>query len=189
MMATVISNIKCSVAAFLAMVMFSIPVAAQTVDGAEGLLEELRAADSEVAAQRLERQIINAWSKSGSPARDLLLKRGRDALEVGDISGAMEHLQALTDHAPEFAEGWHALALAYFQAERLGLAMDALEHTLALNPHHFGALKGVGAIHQATGNPALAYAAYERVLELRPHDPEVEQALERLEQEVKGTAL
>ncbi len=189
MMATVTSNIKCSVAAFLATVMFSLPVAAQVVDDASSLLAELREAESEVAAQRLERQIVNAWSKSGSPARDLLLERGRDALEVRDFASATEHLQALTDHAPGFAEGWHTLALAYFQQEMFGPAMDALERTLSLNPVHFGALRGVGAIHEQTGNPELAYAAYERVLELRPHDPEVENALERLEQEVKGTAL
>ena len=183
-------KIKSTVAALLAVVMFSIPAGpAPAQSRAAELLRELGAAADATAAQRLERQIVDEWSKSGSPAMDLLLKRGRDALEVEKFEAAAEHFRALTDHAPDFAEGWHGLALAYYQLEMFGPAMDALERTLALNPHHFAALRGVGAIHEQTGKPALAYDAYERVLRLRPHDAEVEKALERLEREVKGVAL
>ncbi|EBA09363.1 hypothetical protein SSE37_24014 [Sagittula stellata E-37] len=152
-------------------------------------MSELRGAESETAAQRLENQIITEWSKTGSPAMDLLLKRGRDALEVEDTDAALEHFRALTDHAPDFAEGWHGLALAFFEKERLGESMDALEHVLALNPDHFGALRGVAAIHEQVGHEVLAYRAYERVLELRPHDEDVENALTRLERKVKGVSL
>ena len=129
------------------------------------------------------------WSKSGSAAMDLLLKRGRDALEVNDTGAAIEHLTALTDHAPEFAEGWHTLALAYYQAEMIGPSMDALEHALALNPQHFGALRGVGSVHEQLGNDALAYDAYTQVLELRPFDEQVTEALERLSGRVQGTEI
>ncbi|WP_306418197.1 tetratricopeptide repeat protein [Sagittula sp. MA-2] len=180
---------KNTVTAILATVMISVPFAASADERLDELMSELQGADSETAAQRLENQIITEWSKTGSPAMDLLLKRGRDALEVEDLDAALEHFRALTDHAPEFAEGWHGLALAYFEEERLGESMDALERVLALNPDHFGALRGVGAIHEQVGHKALAYRAYERVLELRPHDEDVENALERLESKVKGVSL
>ena len=42
---------------------------------------------------------------------DLLLERGRKAMSEGDTNTAIEHLTALTDHAPNFAEGW---MLAHF---------------------------------------------------------------------------
>ena len=128
-------------------------------------------------------------SKSGSATMDLLLKRGQDALEVEDVAAAMEHLTALTDHAPDFAEGWHTLALAYYNADMFGPAVDALERTLALNPHHFGALRGLGAIFEQVDKPDLAYDAYSRVLSLRPHDSDVIEALERLERRVSGTDI
>lgn len=168
------------------MIAFCLPAAAEDADD---LLDRLSRAEDATAAARLEAQVMDAWSQSGSPSMDLLLRRGQKALEVRDWGAAREHFRALTDHAPHFAEGWHGLALALFNAERFGPAMDALERTLALNPHHFAALRGVGAIHEQTGEPALAYRAYEKVLELRPHDEDVIEALERLERKVKGTAL
>jgi len=169
--------------------MISLPATGMTQDRVADLMQQLQQAESETAAQRLENQIITEWSKTGSASMDLLLKRGRDAMAVKDTDVAIEHFRALTDHAPDFAEGWHGLALAYFEAERLGPAMDALEHVLALNPEHFGALRGVGAISEQVGKRALAYRAYERVLDLRPHDPDVEQAMQRLEREAVGTTL
>ncbi|WP_245216534.1 tetratricopeptide repeat protein [Sagittula salina] len=180
---------KNTVTAFLATVMISVPFAVSAEERLDTLLRELSQAETETAAQRLENQVVTEWSKTGSPAMDLLLKRGNDALEVEDLEAAEEHFRALTDHAPDFAEGWHGLAMVYYGREMLGPALDALERALALNPKHFGALRGVGAIHEQLGNLALAYDAYERVLELRPHDPEVIGALERLETKVRGVTL
>ena len=180
---------KSAVAAFL----ISGPLIAQPIlaqDGsAQDLLDKLAQAEDARAADRLERQLRQEWSKSGSAAMDLLLKRGQDALDVDQIDVAMEHLTALTDHAPDFAEGWHALALTYYRAEMFGPAADALERTLALNPHHFGALRGLGAIFEQVDKPHLAYDAYSRVLSMRPHDSEVIDALERLERRVNGQTL
>jgi tetratricopeptide (TPR) repeat protein len=189
-MSTTRKNIKSVVAAFLATVLISGPAAAQTAGGdVDSLLERLAQAEDAAAAQRLERQVIEAWSQSGSPSMNLLLRRGQDALERGEHAVAAEHFRALTDHAPGFAEGWHGLALAYYNAERFGPAMDALERVLAIEPRHFGALRGIGAIQEQVDRPELAYRAYERVLALRPHDAQVREALDRLDREVRGTAL
>lgn len=186
-------DFKNIVTAFLATVMFSLPLSVAAQSGAPDRVAELMAqlqdAENDTAAQRLENQIVTEWSKTGSPAMDLLLKRGRDALEVSEFDAAAEHFRALTDHAPDFAEGWQGLAQTYYEQERLGQAMDALERVLALNPDHFGALRGVGAIQEQLGHEALAYEAYERVLSLRPHDPDVEAAMGRLETKVKGVSL
>ena len=57
-------------------------------------------------AQRIARELAALWDRSGSPSMDLLLRRGRDALERGEAEVALEHLTALTDHAPGFARGW-----------------------------------------------------------------------------------
>ncbi|MDJ0821877.1 MAG: hypothetical protein QNJ09_08735, partial [Paracoccaceae bacterium] len=89
---------KSTVAALLSVVMISIPFGAWAEDRAAELLSDLAAAEDDNAAERLERQIIAEWSKSGSAAMDYLLKRGRDALAVQDYAKAAEHLRALTDH-------------------------------------------------------------------------------------------
>lgn len=180
---------KSTVTALCLAVMFSIPSTGWAESRAEQLLRELAGAETESAAARLEEQIVTEWSKSGSATIDLLLRRGRNALEVGKHAEAIDHFHALTDHAPDFAEGWHGLALAYYQAERFGPAMDALERALALNPQHFGALRGVGALLEQTDRPELAYRAYEKALALRPHDGDVIEAMKRLEKRALGVTL
>jgi tetratricopeptide (TPR) repeat protein len=139
--------------------------------------------------QITQADILREWSKSGSPAMDLLLKRGRDAMEAGDLDAAIEHLTALTDHAPDFAEGWNARATAYFLAGYFGPSISDIEHTLALNPHHFGALSGLGQIFEAMEKPDLALKAYEAALAVNPHMEGVQEAIDRLTRDKQGTDL
>lgn len=184
------TNHKRIVAAVFAIVMYSLPLTAQTADLTDesALLEALSQADP-AEAQRLDRQLQNLWDKSGSASMDLLLKRGRDALEVADIGAAIEHLTALTDHAPDFAEGWHARASAYFLADLMGPAVADLERALTLNPNNYNAIVGLGTILEIYGDPERAYEAYQRAQSIHPHHEEVTSALDRLKSEIEGEAL
>ena len=183
---------KSVVAAFSVATAFFVPGSALAEAGSDRsaeLMRELAAATSPEEARSLEREIVLEWSKSGSAAMDLLLKRGRDAMEVEDAERAAEHLRALTDHAPDFAEGWYELAQVYYAQERLGLAVDSLERTLAINPNHFGALQGLGAIFEQLGDATLAYRAYAQADALRPFDERVTNAMTRLDILANGIRL
>src|SRR5690606_16678794 len=116
-------------------------------------------------------------------------KRGREAMEAGDLKAAIEHLTALTDHAPEFAEGWNARATAYFLAGAFGPSVDDIRHTLALNPRHFGALAGLGQILEQSGRTRAAIGAYRAALAIHPHLDGIRNALERLERDTSGTDI
>lgn len=166
------------------------PLAAQTADPGEekALLSALSDAGPE-EAPRLERQLQALWSKSGSASMDLLLKRGREAMQNGDVQAAIEHLTALTDHAPEFAEGWHMRASAYNEAGLYGPAVADLEHALTLNPNNYGAIFGLGTILEGFGDTGNAYRAYKRAQAINPHHEDVTKALERLKPEIEGKAL
>jgi tetratricopeptide (TPR) repeat protein len=120
---------------------------------------------------------------------DLLLKRGRDAIDAGDLPAAIEHLTALTDHAPDFAEGWNSRATAYFMAGEFGPSVADIEHTLALNPHHFGALAGLGQIFEAMERPQMALRAYQAALAVNPHMDGIKDAVDRLTRAQQGTDL
>ncbi len=160
--------------------------AAQT--GLDDLFTRLKTADPK-AASRIEREIWNEWSKSGSPAMDLLLQRGRDAMAAGNTAEAVEHLTALTDHAPDFAEGWNTRATAFFQARQFGPSISDIGRTLTLNPRHFGALAGLGAIYEELDNPKKALEVYRAALAIHPHLTGVSDAVKRLETKVAGTDL
>lgn len=133
--------------------------------------------------ERIQAEIVAIWSRSGSPAMDLLLRRGQEALEAGDATLAIERLDALTDHAPEFAEGWNARATAWYLKGEFALSLADIEHTLTLNPHHFGALAGLGAIYEELGDPVRALAAMKAVRALNPNHPGLDDAIRRLEAE------
>ena len=154
----------------------------------DGLFEQLLNAD-EAAAERIEQDIWREWSKSGSAAMDLLLLRGRDAMAAGDTGQAIEHLTVLTDHAPEFAEGWNARATAYYQAGEYGPSIEDIGQTLTLNPRHFGALSGLGMIFEELGKTDKALEVYRAALAIHPHLGGVLESVERLEAQSAGQQL
>ena len=181
-------NLKHTVAELGLSLLLCGPAFAQQSPKIAELLEALRTATPE-QAQAAERDVERAWSRSGSAAMDLLLKRGRDALAVGEFTVAIDHLTALTDHAPDFAEGFHARATAYFRAELYGPALDDLETALALNPENFNAIFGLGVLFEEFGEERRAAELFRRVLALNPHNENATKALEQLKKSGIGRTL
>jgi tetratricopeptide (TPR) repeat protein len=131
--------------------------------------------------ERVEGEITRIWSRSGSPAMDLLLRRGNVALEAENYDAALEHLTALTDHAPDFAEGWNARATTFYLMGEYALSMSDVERVLVLNPRHFGALAGLAFMFESLGEDDLALKALRAVHALNPNRPNINEAIGRLE--------
>lgn len=176
-----------TVTAFLLTVMISLPAHADSAR-VDDLLDQL-GQQGLPNWQVVEEDLRLEWSKSGSPAMDLLFQRGYDAMEAGDFALAVEHFTALTDHAPDFAEGFNARATAYFNLGLYGPAFEDVARTLALNPRHFGALTGLGAMFEDMEQPARALAAYRSAHAIHPNEPTLQSAIERLERDTSGTTL
>lgn len=139
--------------------------------------------------ETVEDRIIDLWSRSGSRTADLLLQRGRDALEDEDYPAAIEHFTALTDHAPDFAEGWNMRATAFFLIGELGLSVEDIGRALAYNPDHFGALNGLGVVLEQLGRDKDALVAYRAAAALNPHRERLQDAIERLSKAVDGVNI
>ena len=113
------------------------------------LFDRLKTADA-AEAGRIEREIWIEWSKSGSPAMDLLLQRGRDAMEVGDIAAGDRAFHR--DHRPcarlcrRLERPRHGL---FTRRASSGRRLPTSRQVLTLNPRHFGAL--VRAWHDLGG--------------------------------------
>ena len=157
-------------------------------DDVERLLGELARPDQPDWAA-IEQSILEQWSRSGSPAMDLLLERGMKALAAGDTGAALDHLRALTDHAPDFAEAWNVRATVFYALGETGPALEDIRHTLLLNPRHFGALIGLATILEEMGREAEALEAWRAVEAIHPHSPELHEAIDRLEKIVEGERL
>jgi tetratricopeptide (TPR) repeat protein len=154
----------------------------------DALFAELREPGQE-DWERIEGEIVRIWSQSGSPAMDLLLSRGNAALEAEDYPTAIEHFSALTDHAPDFAEGWNARATTFYLMGEYTLSISDVEHVLALNPRHFGALAGLAFMMEAMGETELALKALHEVQALNPNRPNINEAVTRLERMAGDTEL
>lgn len=137
-------------------------------------------------AKVLERRIAEVWSDSGSDSMDYLLSRGREALDSEEYGKAVDHFTALVELAPDFAEGWNARATAHFLDDDYWRSVADIQRTLTLEPRHFGALAGLGAIFERTGNEAGALTAYREALRLNPHLDRAEKAIDRLAPKVDG---
>jgi tetratricopeptide (TPR) repeat protein len=176
------------VAAVLLLFLNCAVAAAQDQAKLDGLFDRLKTAGPEEAG-RIESEIWIEWSKSGSPALDLLLQRGRDALALGDTTLAIEHFTAIIDQDPMFAEGWNARATAFYQAGEFGPSVSDIAHTLQLNPQHFGAMSGLGTILEEAGKPERALEVYRAALAINPQMQSVIEAVKRLETESTGQEL
>jgi len=120
---------------------------------------------------------------------DLLLQRGHEAMQSGELVTAVEHFSALIDHAPDFAEGWNARATAYFLMGEYGLSIADVQRTLALNQRHIGAYSGLGIMLEEMGDTTNAMAAFKASQEVNPNHQDINDAVERLEKVVGGVAL
>lgn len=165
---------------------------ARAAEGAEDPLDGLYAQLADPESRdwpRIEMEIVRAWARSGSPSMDLLLRRGRNAIRSQNYDVAIEHLTALVEQAPDFAEGWNARATAWYAMGEYGLSVEDISRALALNPRHFGALAGLGAIYERIGLEHRAIEAYSAALAIHPHIQSVMQSLERLQERTRGQEI
>lgn len=155
-------------------------------------LNELLAqlADAKAADPRaLQREIAELWSESGSDSMDLLLYRGREAIDAEEYDKALEHLTALVELAPDFAEAWNARATVNFLRDEYWDAVADIQRTLALEPRHYGALMGLASMLERTGDEKGALAVMREAVRVNPHMEGAQETIDRLAPLVDGRDL
>lgn len=140
-------------------------------------------------AQAVEDQIWRIWQASGSPSTDLLLERVESMLATGALDPAIKLLDEIIALSPEFAEGWNKRATVYFLRNDFRAALRDAEHALRLEPRHFGAWSGLGAIFLELGQDAKALQAYQEALKINPHLDDIAKEAERLSLSARGRSI
>jgi tetratricopeptide (TPR) repeat protein len=153
------------------------------------LFEALKIAPTDEAARAVEAQIWQAWLQQGSPAVQLLMRRGMRHLHARALDDALEDFDAVIALAPEMAEAWNKRATVYFlRGEHDNAARDIAE-TLAREPRHFGALAGLSQVHEARGDLVAALRAYEAALAIHPRLPGADDRLKELRRKALGEGI
>jgi tetratricopeptide (TPR) repeat protein len=150
------------------------------------LYGQLRSARDATAAELITEAIEEAWRISGSDTVDLLMSRVDSFVLAADLDVALEVLDAVTEIAPDDAEGWHQRAIVSFMKKDYERALSDLKRALAIDPKHYKAIHDLGVVLQQTGDKKGALEAYRKALDVNPFLEQARQAAEELAREVDG---
>jgi tetratricopeptide (TPR) repeat protein len=149
------------------------------------LFGRLKTAKDEQEAQIVEQSIWRLWMRSGKPTDDLLLEQATKSLNAKQYSKALDILDAILEHSPEFSEAWNKRATVNYLVGRLEQSLADIDKVLALEPRHFGALSGLGMIRRDKGDERGALDAFREALAINPFMPNVKNAVQALEKELE----
>ena len=185
--ALVLSLLLCSGAAFAAPPVKA-PAAPKPVkaESEEQLFAQLKQCGSAEDAHPIEGKLQAMFRASNSPSVDLLMTRALAAQGAGDAKTARQLAEAITNIAPNFAEGWHMRANLEQGADDDTAALVSLQKTVLLNPREFAALSELGDMLQDYGDKAGALKLYRRALDLDPQLDGAASKVRELTQSVEG---
>ena len=115
--------------------------------------------------------------------------RAQDAIAAQDLNAALDHLNAAIDHDPGFAEAWNVRGSVFYLLNEYALALNDIEHVLALEPRHFGAMEGLAIIFVETEHPDLALRVVERARAVNPNRESLKETEARLERDLGASDL
>ncbi len=150
------------------------------------LLAQLKKADSPEAAKPIEEKLAGLYRASGSPSVDLLMTRVRVAVAASDKAAAKKLINAVTNIAPRYAEGWRTRAALETEGGDDAAAMVSLQKTVHLNPRHFMAMIELGDLLQEYGDKTQALKLFRRAAELNPQMEGAERRIRELTRAVEG---
>ncbi|HTH15047.1 MAG TPA: tetratricopeptide repeat protein [Magnetospirillum sp.] len=155
----------------------------------DALFNRLQTTDDDDEAHLIEVTIRHVWAQSGRQGVDTLMKRAADATHAGRLDDALEAANQIVSAAPDFAEGWNLRATIHYLRDEYGEAVTDIEHVLAIEPRHFGALAGLGRILLELEDKKAALRAFEAALAVNPHMTEVRNQTNDLREQLAGIPI
>ncbi|MER8750270.1 hypothetical protein NKH57_13440 [Mesorhizobium sp. M1050] len=165
------------------------PVATTRQARLDQLFNDLKRERNEKAAERIAGNIWNEWSQSGSASIDLMMQWSQKAIESQKFDVALDFLDQVVILQPTYAEGWNRRATVHFMMKNYGKSMSDIDHTLQLEPRHFGALSGLAQIMALTGHKQSALEAWQKVLAIYPMMRSAQDQVGTLSEELAGEGI
>jgi tetratricopeptide (TPR) repeat protein len=161
----------------------------QTDPRLKDLFDQLKSAPTPEAAAPLESRIWTIWAESGYSDLDQVFEVGSRALAVGDVATALKIFDAIVQRAPNFAEGWNKRATVHYMMGNYEASLADIDRTLELEPHHFGALAGLGLVNIELDRDEAALDAFERVLKVTPQSQSARHNIDIVKQRIKDKSI
>jgi len=160
--------------------------APKDVTSEEKLFAQLKQAESAEDAHPIEQKLEAMFRVSGSPSVDLLILRAQAAQAATDNKTAKQLIDAVTNIAPNYAEGWHIRATMEQTAGEDTAALVSLQKVVLLNPRHFTALTELAGMLEDYGDKAGALKLYRRAQDIDPQLEIASRKVRELTQSVEG---
>ena len=158
-------------------------------DDLDGLFAELRKERDEAAADRISKRIWRMWGDSGDDSINLLTHWASRAMQKKKFNIALDLLDQVTTRKPDFAEGWNRRATLHFMRDQYLKSLADIERVLSIEPRHYGALAGMGAILTRLGREREALEIWYKALALYPAMKSAQNAVVKLEESLAGRSL
>ncbi|MCI0748028.1 MAG: tetratricopeptide repeat protein [Verrucomicrobia subdivision 3 bacterium] len=162
--------------------------------------QQLHAA-TQLAQLKCERELLRALQAEANSVRDLgrkalehiwfhaagdkayrVLHQIHDAMDKKEWQRALALSDRLTHQFPDFAEGWNRRAAVFWELGQYDKSIADSKRVLALNPHHYGAMQGIGVCRLQLGDVAEACRFLRAALQLIPYDEPTRSSLEKCEE-------
>lgn len=163
-------------------------LADQTHTSLPGLFQKLKKADDAQQAVAIEGEIWKMWYERGAAEGGNSMSAAVEAMSSGRYTIALTLLNTLVEDEPDFAEAWNRRATLFYLLGEFEKSLTDIQHTLTLEPRHFGAISGIGLIMLQLGQEERALHAFERVLTISPKNPGAAKNIKELEKKL-GTSV
>ncbi|HVJ42291.1 MAG TPA: tetratricopeptide repeat protein [Dongiaceae bacterium] len=153
------------------------------------LFHQLQQAKSPSEAMTIEGTIWAIWAESGDKELDRLLTEGTAAMSIHDFATALSDFDAVTNRAPQFAEGWNKRATSLYLIGDLQASLEDIGRVLKLEPRHFGALAGLGLVNLGLDREEAARDAFQQVLKIDPMNLAAKANLKAVQQQIDDKSI
>jgi len=153
------------------------------------LFAQLHDAGTPEQAHPIEQKLDGLFQISGSPTVDLLMTRAKAALGGTSNDVARKLLDAVTQVAPNYAEGWRARAALQAAGNDDAGAMVSLQKAVTLNPRQFEAMTDLADMLEEYGDKPAALKLYRQALALDPQLSEAARHEKALAKEIEGQGI
>ena len=136
------------------------------------LVEAVRAAPNEMAAQVLTNEMWALWADAPDEIAQEILDRGMRRRAGFDLGGALTDFDKLVSYCPDYAEGYNQRAFVHFIRQDYAKALVDLDRAVELSPTHIAALSGRALTYFGLGRLSEARADLDVAIGLNPWLPE-----------------
>ena len=132
------------------------------------LLNSLKSPNPDTRNQATQ-ELWNIWYLEAGKLAEDQLEQGTRLMGENRLDDAQDIFKGLIKDYPDFAEAHNKQATLLFLQGEYAESVSKCEHVLKLNPHHFGALNGMGMCLYQLARYDEAIKSFRRALEIQPY--------------------